>query len=53
MAVENTFHLTKKIDLVAGASYDWRVLYQAQGWALDDQTFQLPVNGMISIRRTT
>ncbi len=34
-ALENTFHLTKKIDLVAGASYDWRVLDQAQGWAVD------------------
>lgn len=34
-ALENTFHLTKKIDLVAGASYDWRVLQQAEGWSSD------------------
>ena len=34
-ALENTFHLTKRIDLVAGASYDWRVLDQAEGWAVD------------------
>ncbi len=34
-ALENTFHITRKIDLVAGASYDWRVLDQAQGWAVD------------------
>ena len=34
-ALENTFHLTKRIDFVAGASYDWRVLDQAQGWAVD------------------
>ncbi len=34
-ALENTLHLTKRIDFVAGASYDWRVLDQAQGWAVD------------------
>ena len=46
-AVENTFHLTKKIDLVAGASYDWRVLQQAEGWALDDtKTYPTAGNGV-------
>ena len=46
-AVENTFHITKKIDLVAGASYDWRVLQQAEGWALDDtKTYPTAGNGV-------
>ena len=46
-AVENTFHLTRKIDLVAGASYDWRVLRQAEGWALNDtQMYPTAGNGV-------
>ena len=46
-AVENTFHLTRKIDLVAGASYDWRVLQQAEGWALDNtKTYPTAGNGV-------
>ena len=40
VAVENTYHLTKKIDLVTGASYDWRVLYEAQDWTLANGLFE-------------
>ncbi|PWC32015.1 TonB-dependent receptor [Azospirillum sp. TSO22-1] len=32
LAVENTFHATSVVDLVVGASYDWRVLHKAQDW---------------------
>jgi iron complex outermembrane receptor protein len=31
-AVENRFHVTDRIDFVAGASYDWRHLLQAQDY---------------------
>ncbi len=34
LALENTFHPIKDIDLVAGVSYDWRHLRQAQGFAV-------------------
>jgi len=34
VAIENTFHPTKDIDVVGGFSYDWRHLRQAQGFAL-------------------
>lgn len=34
VAVENTLHPTKDIDVVGGFSYDWRHLRQAQGFAL-------------------
>ena len=40
LAVENTYHLTKRIDLVTGASYDWRILYEAQDWTLKDGLFE-------------
>ncbi len=40
VAVENTYHLTKRIDLVAGASYDWRVLYEARDWTLAKGLFE-------------
>ncbi len=40
VAVENTYHLTKRIDLVTGASYDWRVLYEAQDWTLANGLFE-------------
>ncbi|MGO9484160.1 MAG: TonB-dependent receptor domain-containing protein [Rhodomicrobium sp.] len=43
-ALENTFHLTKRIDLVAGASYDWRVLDQAEGFALGNVGYGLASN---------
>ena len=33
-AVENTFHPRQDIDIVAGFSYDWRHLRQAQGFAV-------------------
>ncbi len=45
-ALENTFHITNKIDLVAGASYDWRVLQQAEGWALDNTGYPTAANGV-------
>lgn len=32
-AVENTFHATDKLDLVAGVSYDWNKLLKAQRYA--------------------
>ncbi|MBJ7534294.1 TonB-dependent receptor [Rhodomicrobium vannielii ATCC 17100] len=32
IALENTFHATPRVDLVTGASYDWRNLLQAQDW---------------------
>ena len=40
VAVENTYHLTKRIDFVTGASYDWRVLYEAQDWTLANGLFE-------------
>jgi len=40
VAVENTFHLTRQIDFVAGASYDWRILYEAQDWTLANGLFE-------------
>jgi iron complex outermembrane recepter protein len=33
MALENRFHVTDKIDLVAGTSYDWHHLEKAQDYA--------------------
>src|ERR1700744_5607847 len=32
LAAENTWHATREVDLVAGASYDWRHLYKAQDY---------------------
>lgn len=32
VALENTFHATPAVDVVAGASYDWRDLRQAEDW---------------------
>jgi iron complex outermembrane receptor protein len=32
LAAENTWHATETVDLVAGASYDWRHLLQAQDY---------------------
>ncbi|WP_448192611.1 TonB-dependent receptor plug domain-containing protein [Azospirillum sp. sgz301742] len=32
LAIENTFHATSAVDVVAGASYDWRNLHQAEDW---------------------
>ncbi|MBM3552224.1 MAG: TonB-dependent receptor [Alphaproteobacteria bacterium] len=40
VAVENTFHPRKDIDLVAGFSYDWRHLRQADEWTTDRGYFQ-------------
>ncbi len=31
-ALENTYHVTKRVDFVTGASYDWRIMQQAQDW---------------------
>lgn len=38
VAIENTFHPRKDIDIVGGFSYDWRHLRQAQGFALPQGT---------------
>lgn len=32
LALENTVHATKALDVVVGASYDWRNLHKAQDW---------------------
>ncbi|WP_448208346.1 TonB-dependent receptor plug domain-containing protein [Azospirillum sp. sgz302134] len=32
VALENTFHATSAVDVVTGASYDWRDLRKAQDW---------------------
>lgn len=32
IGVENTFHATDRLDLVAGVGYDWRALQKAQDW---------------------
>lgn len=32
IAVENTFHMTKQLDLVTGASYDWLLVDLAEDW---------------------
>jgi len=42
VAGENTFHATRKVDLVTGVSYDWRHLEQAQDWASASTTVTLP-----------
>ncbi|WP_343062316.1 TonB-dependent receptor [Hyphomicrobium methylovorum] len=40
VALENTVHLTKRIDVVAGVSYDWRKLYKAEEFTTDLGMFE-------------
>jgi iron complex outermembrane receptor protein len=37
-ALENTYHVTKQIDLVQGISYDWRHLLEANDYSLGSYT---------------
>ncbi len=45
-AIENTVHLNKKTDFVTGVSYDWRILQQAEGWALNNTGYPTAPNGV-------
>ncbi|MBS0240026.1 MAG: TonB-dependent receptor [Proteobacteria bacterium] len=40
VAFENTIHATNRLDWVAGISYDWRKLYEAQEFTTTDGLFQ-------------
>lgn len=40
VAVENTVHVTKRLDVVAGISYDWRNLYKAEEFTTDQGMFE-------------
>jgi iron complex outermembrane receptor protein len=46
VAVENTYHATNKIDFVAAASYDWRILYEAQDWTTSQGLFDYTKIGL-------
>lgn len=46
VAIENTFHITRQIDFVAATSYDWRILQQAEGWALNSTGYPTAANGV-------
>lgn len=50
VAVENTFHINRKLDLVTGASYDWLLVDLAEDWQAGPSSN--PSNGSI-IRRET
>lgn len=45
-AIENTIHVTSRVDFVTGVSYDWRVLQQAEGWALNETGYPTASNGV-------
>lgn len=40
VALENTVHVSKRLDFVAGISYDWRNLYKAEEFTHDDGMFE-------------
>src|SRR5690606_14324359 len=39
-AVENTFHATRRLDVIAGLSYDYHDVKKAEEYNLDDGIFQ-------------
>lgn len=50
VAIENTFHITKHLDLVTGASYDWLLVDVAEDWQAGANPN--PSNGRIIQRPT-
>lgn len=50
VAVENTFHITRNLDLVTGASYDWLLVDLAEEWQAGANAN--PSNGQVIQRET-